>query len=410
MSSIEEIMQKAGTAAKHMVESHPNLYGHVKSGVLNLRHHASEIHHRHKITTPVSPSAEPFTSLTSGDSSDFDILKGEVLSRMTLELTLKTDALYTEALGETTIETVLDCIDNIQFICNGSSTAVYTVDSDDLRVAFSELSESKYLRAERAIRGAPAGGLITYLSASEERKCYINIARNVFVDNEMFISGFTQGFTVRVKWNGNSTLGKMGVTIGKARMILESYKYAHTIRKRLMDQYLTGPKLDFRYMKTSIQRAGAVSVTPNSTYKLLLTGVSGMVTNIVVIARIGSTPVYLSGVVLKDAEDLQVLGSVELSHSYTSDVVDSDVDKYYSDPHTANIASDAYYRLPIAENSVAMGTLGAVSGYIDMNSKHSLELVYKASDNVPVSILFTVLYSKVATLSVEQGVAIVEST
>jgi len=408
---MHKIMRDAKHAAEHMVESHPNLYQHIMSGGLNLCHHATEIHHRVRTTTDSEPSAQPFNALTSGTSSDFKIADGEVLTRMTLELTLKTGEGYTSTFVRPTLDNVLECIDDIEIRCNGNTTSICSISSDDLRVAFSELPETKYLRAERALCGVlPGESSTNYLTASDSRKCYINIARNFLVDNKIFTSGLSTDIVIRVNWNGKCDLGTKGVSIGNVRMLLENYHYDEIIRERLLTQSLSGPKLDFRFMKPNIQVGEAVPVTPNKTFQIKLDGVAGMITDLVVIARIAGETVYLTVVVLKDGGKKDVLGSSALTPSYVSDVVEADSDKYYINPDSTVLDSDKYFRVPNAESSRQMGQMGAVSGYVNMDSKHTLDVVYTADDNVKVDILFTILFSCISTFSIDQRKASIVST
>ena len=79
-------------------------------------------------------------------------------------------------------------------------------------------------------------------------------------------------------------------------------------------------------------------------------------------------------------------------------------------PDSTPLDSDKYFRVPVSESSRQMGQLGAISGYVNMDSKHTLDVVYEADDNVKVDILFTILFSCVSTFSIENGKASIVST
>ena len=405
-SKIHDLIRDGKAKSKHMVETHPNLYGHIQVGELNLRAHSAEFHHRQKTTTPITPSSQPKTALTSSDTSDFVIAKGDVITRLTLELELKTDENFTATGVDTTLYTVLDCINSFDIYAEGTSTTICTVESADMLVAFADQDRNKYLRAERAICGHPAGSVNADFVASESRTVFINLPRNIIVDNELFSHGIENGFTIRVNWNSKSWLGLQGVSINRVRLLSETYKYDQSIRDRMIANYAAGPRIVFNFMAPAIQRGGAQTIKTNELITIQLTNVSGLMTDMVIIARVkGSalddSPLYISNVVLKNASNVSELGTYgELSHAYVSDVMNSDLDKYQPD---TILPSDAFYRLPISENPHKHAEIGSVGGYIDMDGKHSLEFVCKAATTSDVEVVFTILYSKVATFSVEKG-------
>jgi hypothetical protein len=256
------------------------------------------------------------------------------------------------------------------------------------------------------MRGIKAGAAAADMVASEKRVCYINLSRNLLVDNEIFTSGFNEPLTVRVNWNNTSVLGAQGVAIGDARLILEQYKYSDEIRTRLLSQFLQGPKLDFPFMNPITIRGSALSVIPNALHTVEMPGVNGMITSLTVIARVAGVEVYLSKVSLKNADGSAVLGPFVPSHDY-SILANDDDDKYYESGNP----SDKYYRLHFAEDAVATGSRGGISGYVKMSGGHKLEIQYDVpGDDSAVNVEFSISYNKVSTFSVERGNASIAST
>ena len=401
---LQEASSRGGGAIAHLVETHPKLYQHVKVGALNLRHHAAHVQHRQRQTSTIDPPNQPTTALTSGGFSDFVLNGGEVVKGMTLELNLVAAANVVTSTA-TDLESVIGCISHIEIFANGSSLAISRITADDLLVKFAEFPTTKYERLQRAVIGATPGAATADLVANETRTCYVPLLRNFVVDNELFTSGVSSPLVFKVWWNRLSVLGAANVSIASTRILVDNFRYDNSIRQRMQNTYMSGPKQDFRFMAPSNQTTSE-NIIPNNRHNIRLSGVVGLITKFTVIVQVTgeAAPRYLTKLELMDAGGSNVLGGATVSHTYMADILGSDDNSHFVDPGGTPLVSDAYYRLPIGENESASDDLGAISGYISMSGTHQIGIWLEGTETTAQACTVKVLYSAANVFSIDRGV------
>jgi hypothetical protein len=215
----------------------------------------------------------------------------------------------------------------------------------------------------------------------------------------------------KIWWNGSSALGAAGVSIGNAQLLVDNFKYDHSIRQRMSDTYLRGKKQDFRFMAPAVQTTSE-NVIPGARHNIRLSGVQGLITKFtVIVTAAGETsPRYVTKLELADAGGSNVLGGSTVSHTYAADVLGADDDTHFVDPQGTPLPSDAYYRLPIGENESTADDLGAISGYIPMSGTHQIGIWLDGAETTAVTCTVKVLYSTASVFSIDKGVCSVTRT
>jgi len=397
---INDARLRGGIAALTAEIPQGETYPHTMVGGLNLLASSAITLHRSSRVSSINAMTAPASDFQG--FTDFRV-GGDPVQSMSLKMdfTASGDTSY-----QLTSDAVISAIQYIEVVGNDGSTSLINLQPGHIQQALSDRPTNSFKSILKAIQGGDEGNGAT-VTAAAGFSSYLPI--NTFIsDNSIMPAALvSNGLTVRVWWANTNDLKTAGLSLASASMVVGSWAWDQSIRQKLQATYMKPNALVWRFHQPRFQKSTEV-ITPSQTFNLRLSGVNGLITSMTVIVRVGGLPVVISklGLVSPSGENLN--GGSLIDAGFT-DIMRAENDRHFPDG-TQVFDAESAFRMPISTAADERAE-GQVTAYVPMSNAHQLQIVLASiDDDAAVSASVEVLYTSLATFSVQKGIASIQNS
>ena len=399
-SNIQDGKARQGSNS-HIVETNV-VYPHTKSGSLNLETSSNIVLHRAAKSSLLNPTSQPASTFSG--FTDVRLVSTEPIRDITLSLEFTTSSATAIKLDS---DMVLDAINYIEILSENGSLAVSRIEGDHLKLGLAQAPSIGAFRAAlQGIQGGVEGDGVE-VSTDASFTSYVPIFKNLLSEHEIFGGGLNAPMTIRVWWASGCDLSVAGVELGT--LVLGHWQYDASIRQKLMNNYLTGPPLAFRYAAPRFQTTQE-TITPGARHVVRLSAVNGLITSIVASVKISGVATKLEKLDMMDSSNQSIIGGSPLDFSYVNSVVRADENRVWPSSAQA-FESESWFHIPISSDTAAHESFGSIWGYVIMNGFHSVALYLPTTaTNTAETCEVTFLYSSMSLFNVNKGQTSVQNS
>jgi hypothetical protein len=308
-----------------------------------------------------------------------------------------------------TSDAVISTIAYIEVLSNDGASSLCNIQPGHMAQSLSELGSNVFKSQLKGIQGGDEDNGAT-ITAAAGFTSYLPI--NSFISDFSIMPAALagNGLVVRVWWNSadSNLLKSADVSLASTSLLVGSWAWDQSIRQKLAATYLAARPLVWRFHQSRFQRSTEV-MTPGQPFMLRLSGVTGLVSSVVVNVKIGNNSVKIAKLGLTSPSGENQNGGSPIDFAFADSILRAENDRHFPQGAQA-FAAESSFRLPISTGADERDS-GLVTAYVPMSGAHQLSIqLADLEDDSAQSAEITVLYTSLATFTVNRGVSSVQNS